>query len=74
MPKKRLSFVRKLKAKLSCFVCGISNPILLDFHHIDPGMKSHNISALKDSESIAAEAKKCLPVCANCHRKLHARS
>lgn len=54
-------------------MCGISNPLVLDFHHIHPKKKRHNVSSLRDSESIAAEAKKCLPVCANCHRKLHAR-
>lgn len=73
MPKKRLSFVQRIKTGLSCFVCGISNPILLDFHHVDPSAKSGNISELKAHDIIASEVKKCLPICANCHRKLHAR-
>lgn len=70
---KKTTFVHRLKSSMSCFMCGISNPLVLDFHHIHPKKKRHNVSSLRDSESIAAEAKKCLPVCANCHRKLHAR-
>ncbi|MGZ6005366.1 MAG: hypothetical protein ACXWLH_04415 [Candidatus Saccharimonadales bacterium] len=68
----------KLKAvKLlggSCTFCGYNkHPGVLDFHHIDPESKSFGISSRGFSrswQSIEAELKKCILVCANCHREI----
>lgn len=56
-----------------CIVCGITNPILLEFHHIDPTHKDFDISKglsgnWESSELLEKEAKKCELLCANCHR------
>lgn len=47
----------------------------LDFHHIDESTKEFELSQrdlTRNWEKIVAEAKKCLLVCANCHREIHA--
>jgi len=47
----------------------------LDFHHKNPRNKQHNISIMKHSyswEKIAKEIAKCIVLCSNCHKKLHA--
>lgn len=65
------SWVSKYKSTLSCVYCGISNPLLLDFHHIDPENKTKNISSIKKKQEFMHEITLCEPVCANCHRKIH---
>jgi predicted HNH restriction endonuclease len=45
----------------------------LEFHHIEPSSKSFGISSGGFSRSwvsIEAEIKKCILVCANCHREI----
>lgn len=63
-----------LKGKV-CEKCGENCPACLDFHHIDPKTKtaavSRMINEFRSKESILKEIKKCIIVCANCHRKLH---
>jgi hypothetical protein len=59
-----------------CYQCGEKHPAALDFHHIDPSIKSFNISTAITSKTIAGlqeEIKKCVVICANCHRKLHSK-
>lgn len=57
-----------------CSLCGYSKSIkALEFHHIKPQDKKYalgtgNCHKLQDD---LAEAKKCLLVCANCHREIH---
>lgn len=62
------------KATLSCVVCDESNPACLDFHHYKHN-KEIEVSTLKVQgytlERIMQEARKCVVVCANCHRKVH---
>lgn len=46
-----------------------------EFHHLDPSLKDFAISAdgvARPWERIAAELAKCVLVCANCHREIHA--
>lgn len=76
--KKRLCrrvWLTDLKSKLKCEHCGENTPICLDFHHIDPEKKSKSVAVLMCSGvkkgRILAEIKKCIVLCANCHRKLH---
>jgi len=71
--------VRKRKGWLvsllggKCVKCGYSNCIsALDFHHEND--KEEMLSRLiKDSskQKVLKEAKKCILLCANCHRELH---
>jgi transcription elongation factor Elf1 len=46
-----------------------------DFHHVDPSTKEFILSGSslgKSLETLKAEAAKCIMVCANCHREIHA--
>ena len=58
----------------ACCLCGYNECIgALEFHHIESENKSYQLSSgnchsLKDD---LEEAKKCLLVCANCHREIH---
>jgi hypothetical protein len=64
------------KDSLSCHQCGESASICLDFHHTDPHKKDINLGRVKNwgysIERIQAEMNKCIVLCANCHRKIHA--
>jgi hypothetical protein len=61
------------KATLACTVCGFSHPAVIDFHH-PPGTKKHGVNDLVASRRFKKayeEAKKCIVLCANCHRIHH---
>lgn len=58
------------RMKLSCAHCGIDNPIVLEFHHLDPSKKEKAIAVIAISK-IKVEAAKCIILCANCHRIEH---
>jgi len=56
-----------------CVVCGEDDPIVIDFHHIDPKEKSFTIGRGGYSkEKVKEEIDKCACLCANCHRRVHA--
>ncbi len=60
--------------KKSCATCGFDDKRALDFHHRDKNNKLFKISDQRGrlSESILEEEiKKCVVLCANCHRILH---
>lgn len=62
------------KASLSCTVCGVKHPAVIDFHHVDPSTKTAAVHTfIQDSRFTAAyeEIKKCVALCANCHRIHH---
>jgi hypothetical protein len=61
------------KLTLSCTHCGFSHPAVIDFHHVVyKDKKSVAVLARKGRIKAAMEeAKKCIPLCANCHRILH---
>lgn len=46
-----------------------------DFHHLDPSVKEARVSQLSGSSFKKAkeEVDKCILVCANCHRLIHAK-
>lgn len=56
----------------SCVKCGYSNPLALEFDHIDPNTKLFGIArALTNTiswENILKEIDKCQILCANCHK------
>ena len=58
-----------------CAICGYNKCIgALEFHHLIPEEKSYGIASngtCRDLESDIAEVKKCILVCANCHREIH---
>lgn len=58
-----------------CQCCGYDKCIqALELHHLDPSQKdfSFNENPNRSWSSTRAEIKKCILVCANCHREIHA--
>lgn len=59
----------------ACEHCGEDHPACLDFHHVDPKLKTVHIYQMRregwSEERVAAELAKCIILCSNCHRKLH---
>ena len=75
-----VDFRKKIKIALvegfqhKCMCCGLEDePVLYDFHHLIPEEKSFSIansSTTRSREVYANEAKKCIMVCSNCHRRI----
>lgn len=59
-----------------CTNCGYSRcQAALDFHHRDPTLKEFGISKdgiTRSWERVQKELDKCVLVCSNCHREIHA--
>ncbi len=59
-----------------CTNCEEKEPCCIDFHHIDESNKLGDVATmaahLKKWEVVQKEIDKCVLLCANCHRKLHA--
>lgn len=68
------SIFRNWRSGLKCCVCGEEETVCLDFHHINMEEKEKNVTKMVASgyNSVIKELKKCIVVCANCHRKIHA--
>src|SRR3989344_8353294 len=73
---------RKIKAMAieykggKCNICGYNKYAgALDFHHIDEKTKKFDLSSkglTRSWEKTKVEVEKCLLLCANCHREIHA--
>ncbi|TXH06191.1 MAG: HNH endonuclease [Candidatus Moraniibacteriota bacterium] len=73
---------RELKEKAvklkggKCEICGYKKCLnALDFHHIDESKKSFSLGTrglTRSWEKIVEEIQKCMLLCANCHREIHA--
>ncbi len=59
-----------------CIFCGYNRCMAaLDFHHLDPTQKEFGISMDGITRSwirVQLELDKCVLVCSNCHREIHA--
>jgi len=59
-----------------CILCGYHKTIgALELHHLDASKKDFGLSAhglTKAWKKVKKEADKCILVCANCHREIHA--
>lgn len=66
--------INRYKRICKCFICSESEPVALDLHHLDPRNKDgHPSKMIKYStESLKKEVRKCVVLCSNCHRKVHA--
>jgi 5-methylcytosine-specific restriction endonuclease McrA len=59
-----------------CTICGYDKCTnALDLHHVNASQKDFGISSgglTRAWSKVVAEADKCVLVCANCHREIHA--
>jgi hypothetical protein len=71
----------ELKKMLGCRLCPEDSPCTLDFHHYDPsekhksgedGQVGHMVMNGFGWSMVVKEIKKCICLCSNCHRKVHA--
>ncbi len=68
---------QRYKALQQCELCNENHPATLDFHHRNSATKLMEVGVMVSSvpkfskEEIREEIRKCIVVCANCHRKLH---
>jgi heterodisulfide reductase subunit B len=69
------SKVDNLKDELrlsGCVLCGYNKCVgALDFHHVSSD-KEQTVSKIRGLAAMRKEAAKCIVVCANCHREIHA--
>ena len=68
-----LDVFQEWKTTLKCSKCGEADFSCLDFHHSDPSRKDDGVvrQITKSLSSVLKELRKCVVVCANCHRKIH---
>lgn len=63
------------KSTLCCVYCGYNeHPAALDFHHVirqPDNEKVYKLVANNSWKRLREEIKKCIVLCANCHRYLH---
>jgi hypothetical protein len=68
--------IETYKSNHPCIKCGESDICCLDLHHVDPSTKLYDFGTLKKKafaiKTILTELAKCVSLCSNCHRKLHA--
>ena len=67
------AYVKSIKDASSCTICGEDSNCTLDFHHISSkefGI-AENVGTVSLSK-LQLEIDKCILLCANCHRKVHA--
>lgn len=68
--------VREIKLEFSCQKCGYhKSAAALDFHHLDPTQKDTSVARMISNnytlDKVYEEIKKCICLCANCHREFH---
>jgi hypothetical protein len=64
----------EFKATQDCTFCGFSHPAVIDFHHVirtEPKFSVNKLAQQSSYKKALEEIKKCIPLCANCHRILH---
>lgn len=80
---KRMTSIRRAKNSIlfdshvkPCVICSEPEPACIDFHHLDPALKVGSVSSMANQgyseQAILTEISKCVCLCSNCHRKLHA--
>lgn len=75
-----ISWRKRAKEKLvnykggKCECCGYDKCIeAMEFHHLDPNEKDFGISGKSWAfEKLKKEVDKCIMVCSNCHKEIHA--
>jgi len=67
------TWLQEYKKSLKCSLCDESEPCCLDFHHQEKKERKvvARINEFSSIKKIQEEIKKCIVLCANCHRKEH---
>lgn len=57
-----------------CLICGEREVCTLDFHHVNPAEKERAVTKMVTLSlaNVKKEVAKCVVLCSNCHRKVHA--
>ena len=75
--RRKNAVIRAYKQEKGCFVCGESDPIVLDFHHRTKESKCQRLKRKNNLSfwqlnwnQLFLEMEKCDVLCANCHRRI----
>lgn len=70
------AYLDDLRNPAKCVLCTEHENCTLDFHHLDPSQKditvSRTVANKWSTERLQTEVDKCVIICSNCHRKVHA--
>lgn len=76
---KRRDAVKKMAVEYKggkCEICGYDKYVgALEFHHLNPDEKEFGIALkgyTRSFEKVKKEIDKCIMVCSNCHKEIHA--
>lgn len=78
---RKYAWWKEYKASLGCFGCDENDPNCLEFHHVITDEKSDNTDSANKwvyhsgwgkGKIIEEIERACVPLCSNCHRKVHA--
>ena len=73
--KKQREEWQAFKSTLECSFCGVSNPAVIDFHHIEASGDIKVSEHIRNSQFRKAyetiNSGEVIPLCANCHRIHH---
>ena len=68
----RLDVVSRYKMFCGCAKCGYAeHPMALDLHHVEPKSFTVAQGLMRRWVTVRAEIRKCIVLCANCHRIEH---
>ena len=69
---KRVQDRREVLKQFPCRACGDADYNVIQWHHVEPELKDFELfrTAWSD-EKFWNEVLKCVPLCANCHIKIH---
>ena len=66
-------FINRLKIN-GCAICGYNKcNAALDFHHVEKSNKKFRFTRCLSDEHTIEEFHKCILLCSNCHREIHAK-
>lgn len=70
--RKRRNLVTRIMSENPCSCCGEKRIPCLDFHHLNAEEKENTIAKLRTVNKVLEEVGKCIVLCSNCHRLVHA--
>lgn len=69
---KNKQLVRDIKGDGECYFCAEKDVVTLDFHHLRDKRLDIADAVRGTAKGLMHEIQKCVLLCSNCHRKLHA--